>query len=119
MHLREIPRHVKHMFVEICRRTSSSINNLTQNFAPLCFAGKPSMERLVSASRALQNIICNEWEGKDPTERDQRRIVLWQELSKSIERLPVEVLPGRGGERETAGAKADTGKHLVRFPAVM
>lgn len=118
MHLREVPRHVKNMFVEICKRTSSSINNITQNFAPLFFAGKPSIEQLMLAGRTLQKIVCNEWDQKDRSERDRQRTVLWQELSKNIERLPVEVLVGRDGELRSVVPKADTGAYLVQSPGM-
>jgi radical SAM superfamily enzyme YgiQ (UPF0313 family) len=99
MSLREMPAAIRRVVVETSRRTRSLLNNVTQNFAPRFFAGRPAFADLKAAARTLQEIAATEWapRGSDsPDAADApdlaRRRDLWQRLAGQIERVPPDLV---------------------------
>jgi radical SAM superfamily enzyme YgiQ (UPF0313 family) len=86
MSVTDLPRHVKAMFVGVCERSGSLINNLTQNFSNTFFDGKPPFDRLLATTRTLQRIIHNEWRISGPD--IPTRTALWKELRAGVDRIP-------------------------------
>jgi p-methyltransferase len=90
MSLREMPAAIRRVVVETSRQTRSLLNNVTQNFAPRFFAGRPAFADLKAAARTLQDIAAAEWapDGPDATLRRD----LWQRLAGQIERVPPDLV---------------------------
>jgi radical SAM superfamily enzyme YgiQ (UPF0313 family) len=86
MSLREMPEIIRSTYVAATRRTTSTINNVAQNFTNRFFDGTPSLAEQVAATRTLQQVIANEWApaGPDPA----RRRELWERLAGQVQRVP-------------------------------
>lgn len=90
MSLREMPEIIRSTWVEAVRRTTSTINNITQNFTNRFFDGTPTLPEQIAATRTLQEVIANEWSpaGADP----ERRQALWERLRGQVQRVPAELV---------------------------
>ncbi len=93
MSLREMPAAIRRVVVETSRQTRSLLNNVTQNFAPRFFAGRPAFADLKAAARTLQDIAAAEWAADAPEVPDATlRRDLWQRLAGQIERVPPDLV---------------------------
>ena len=88
MNVAEVPAHIKRIFQDLSKNTSSYVDNITQNFANLFHIQKPDRAMLLETSRALQNIVCNEWDQKPNLDMTQQRLRLLGELGDQIETIP-------------------------------
>jgi radical SAM superfamily enzyme YgiQ (UPF0313 family) len=89
MSLREMPEIIRSTYTEATRRTTSTINNITQNFTNRFFDGTPALSEQIAATRTLQEVVANEWAPAGPDA--ERRRALWERLRGQIQRVPAEL----------------------------
>ena len=115
MRVVDVPPHVKSMFLEVHDRTHSHINNVTQNFANQFLHKRRATADLFAASRALQDVVANEWRPQPKEARARTRLELWPKLTQVIEQVPAELLetkqaaPARGFHSGLAATTAAGG----------
>jgi radical SAM superfamily enzyme YgiQ (UPF0313 family) len=103
MSLREMPEIIRSTYTEATRRTTSTINNITQNFTNRFFDGTPALSEQIAATRTLQEVVANEWAPAGPDA--ERRRALWERLRGQIQRVPAEL-----------AGNAPAGSHLPLHP---